>query len=386
MKNKKKFLIVLFIALVIKFSLFAYAEIYAPQEKFKDYDTKTYLEPAESIAKDMIFATKNENGTFGYNLHRTPGYPFFIAVLHGFLRIPYTGIILVQIFLAILAALITYKTAMLIDRRLAYLSALIVLFDPPITIFSLTLLTETLFLFLISIFMFLFILYLKKGGIKFILLSGLFLSLATYVRPVSYLLGIAMTLFIIYFSLRTKNKKRLVHALLFIAVVYSLIGIWQLRNYRVNRSNTFSSVTDYAKYYKKNIRNDDAFTQSLPPVPYYLNAVSRCFVSLMTNPGTLKNFGSRALTRGGKILAYPWMVFWLIGFLVGISKIENNFYLQFLSFVVVYFICASVGGVLFGVSSRLRVPMVPFIAILSANGWVWINSLAKRKKGLTSFA
>jgi hypothetical protein len=78
------------------------------------------------------------------------------------------------------------------------------------------------------------------------------------------------------------------------------------------------------------------------------------------------------------------LVFWLIGFLKGVSKIKkDDFYLQFLLFVVLYFICASIGGILFGVSSRFRVPLMPFIAILSANGWL---RLAKRREGVVKAA
>ncbi|MBC8388467.1 MAG: hypothetical protein H8E13_10530, partial [Actinobacteria bacterium] len=144
MKNKRCFFIILVIALLIKFSLFIYAEAYAPEAKFQ-FDTKMYLESGLNLATHGIFARQDTKGNFTYETFRTPGFPLFLGVLRGLMKIPFSGIILTQIFLTILVAFITYKAAATFDPRLGYLSAVIVLFDPPVTIFSLMLLSETLF-------------------------------------------------------------------------------------------------------------------------------------------------------------------------------------------------------------------------------------------------
>ncbi|MFC1645707.1 glycosyltransferase family 39 protein [Candidatus Omnitrophota bacterium] len=338
-----------------------------------------YTQTANNLIAHGAFTTSyNEDGTYTPELFRTPGYPFFIGILNKAMKIPYAGIILVQIVLTILVALITYKTALVINPKLAYLSSLIVLYDPPVTIFSMMLLTETLFLLLISVFMLIFVRYVKEKRIWLVILSALIIAMATYVRPIAFFLGAAMGIFVIYLAFRTKLIKLLMHVLVFLLIIYSFLSIWSMRNYRVAGRKTFSTVAEFVVAYKKYYRHDDAITKSLPPVLYYSNAVSRCFLSLMTTPGTLKNFNSPLLKEAGKIFGYPWMVFWLIGFLFGISKTGKNPYLQFLLFVVLYFICASIGGILFGVSSRQRVPMVPFIAILSAHGWIWIMRLLKK--------
>ncbi|MFC1708740.1 ArnT family glycosyltransferase [Candidatus Omnitrophota bacterium] len=378
--KNKKFFIVLLIALFLKLCLFVYAEIHAPETKFQ-IDSEIYTQTAGNLVAHGAFTTVyNDDGKYSPELLRTPGYPLFLGIFNGVLKIPYSGIILIQIFLTLLSAFLVYKTAFIIEPRFAYLSALIVLFDPPVTIFSLMLLTETVFLFLISIFMYIFTLYLRDQKLKYIILSALLIAMATYVRPIAYFLGAAIGVFIIYFALRAKFKRLLIHALVFFLIVYSLLGIWHLRNYRFTGRNTFSNITLLAASYREHCRHDDAITKSLPPVLYYLNAGSRCFVSLMTRPGTLKNFNSPVLKDIGKIFGYPWVAFWLVGFLVGISKIRKDIYLQFLLYVVLYFISASIGGILFGVSSRQRVPMVPFIAILSAYGWIWIASRLRSKR------
>lgn len=376
----KKFLLTILIALFIKLCLFSFAELKTPQAKFQ-IDSEIYTKTANNLAAHRAFTTKyNDDGTYYVELLRTPGYPLFLAFFNKIMRIPYSGVIIIQIFLTIFTALIIYKTAAFINPKLSYLSALIVLYDPPVTIFSLMLLTETLFLFLMSVFMYLFTLYLRDQKFKYILMVALIIAMATYVRPIAYFLGLAVGAFIIYLSFRKKAKKLIVHLLVFLITIYSLIGLWHLKNYRLAGQNTFSHITALAASYRKHIRKDNAITKSLSPIPYYLNAASRCFVNLMTRPGTLKNFNSPFLKEMGKIFGYPWVVFWLIGFLVGISKVEKDFYLQFMLYIVLYFICASIAGILFGVSSRQRVPMVPFIAILSAHGWIWIATALKRKK------
>jgi hypothetical protein len=378
MSSRNKFLITLIIALAIKIFLFVFAQIYAPQAKYQ-VDSEIYIQTADNLATHRAFTrVYNEDGSYSGELLRTPGYPLFLALLHGIFKIPFSGVIFIQVLLTILAALITYKTAKGIDPKLAYLSGLIILYDLPITIFSLMLLTETLFLFLISTFMFVFILYLKEQRFKFIILSALIITMATYVRPIAYFFAAAICVFMLYLLIRTGNKNIVIHILVLLITVYSLIGIWHIRNHRVGGKNTFSDVTLLAKTYRETIRDDTETTRLLPKAIYYLNAASRSVVKLMTTPGTLKNFNSKPLKRLGKITGYPWVAFWLIGFIFGISKIGKNLHLQFIIFVIIYFIAASVAGILFGVSSRQRVPMMPFVAIISSFGWIWLISLFKK--------
>ena len=63
------------------------------------------------------------------------------------------------------------------------------------------------------------------------------------------------------------------------------------------------------------------------------------------------------------------MIFWILGFIIGMIRVKGNIYYQFVLLVCVYFIAASIGGAGLLVGERFRVPMVPFIAVLSAYGW-----------------
>lgn len=381
-QSRRLIYIIVAIALAIKLSLFAFAAIHAPQGKLLP-DSNRYIELARTLAAKGAFASQDENGALVYETLRTPGYPVFLAALYGLAKIPLDGIVLLQIVMTLVAAFVVYKTAVKIDPNIAVLSMAIILLDPPITIFSLTILTESLFLLCISFFMLNFVLYLKYKKIGFVIISAFTLAMATYVRPISYYLGFMTTFFIIYANRKDGLKKVFAHALIFILIVYSLLGIWQIRNYIRSHNFVFSSVQgensgkgligSYA-------RHDDPYTKGMAPLPYYINVSFRSLLSVMTKPGHFKYFRSELLRIGGYIFAYPFMAFWLTGFICGMAVMRRNVCLHFMLFVTLYFITASVVGQMWVMGDKLRVSVMPFIAIISAYGWCFMIEQARKKR------
>ena len=316
---------------------------------------------------------QNSNGRIIPQLMRTPGYPVFLAITHNLMKIPLSGVVFLQVLLTILVAWIVYKTALQIDSRVVFLSAIIILFDLPITVFSLKILTETLFLLLVSIFIYTFTRYLKTGKTGLIILSSLAMVMATYTRPISYYLGGTVAIFIIYANVLKNFKKVFRQALIFLVIVYGLIGLWQIRNYRCCNEKFITTIarTNF-QYYGLIKGPQNNFN--------YAYESWRSLLSLMTRPGTLKYFNSKPLAITAKVLAYPWMVLWMIGFLAGVYKIRRNIYYQFLLLVIIYFVGVSVFNLSFGVSERFRVPIVPCIAIISAYGWLNLFNRAFKNK------
>lgn len=365
-------LYIIIAAILIKLSLFTFAAIHAPKGKILP-DSPRYLELSNMLVSRGVFALQDVKGNLAYETFRTPGYPVFLAMFHGLMKIPLDGVILLQIAATFLAAFIVYKTALKIDQRLALLSLIIMLFDPPITIFSLTILTETLFLVLISLFMLNFTLYLKHKSAVFIIISSLSLALATYVRPISYYLGFAVFFFMLYANKGKDFMRYLKHAIIFIALVYSIIGVWQIRNHVRLHDFNFSPAGEHnlkcLGLFNSYVRNTDPYTQGMAPLPYYINVSIRSLLSVMTKPGTFKYFGSNILTSAGKVLGYIWVAFWLPGFIIGAIKMKRNIYIQFMLFTAFYFIFSSVGAQMWIMGEKLRVSMMPFIAIISAYGW-----------------
>ena len=384
MKNKKYFIAIIGIGILIKVFLFCFALIYAPQSKFMN-DSSAYLKTAEILMSQGTFAIRDANGSLNYELRITPGYPLFLGILNGLMKIPFSGVIFIQVLLTILTALILYKAAVQIEPKLAFLSAVIALYSPVISIFSLMILTESLFLFLITLFMFYFVKYLQNGKTQTLILSALMLVFATYVRPGAYFLGGIMALFIIYANVNKNIKKSIVQAIVLLIVVYGLLGLWQVRNYLVSGHAIFCSILhdDPARIglYKSYLRNTDAISQGMSPVMYYIDVTWRCFLSIMTRPGSFKYFHCPTLTVLQKTLAYPWMVFWMTGLLYGVIKMGRNIYYQFFLLVIMYFVSGSIVAEMWFVGERYRVPIVPFIAVFSSYGWMQLILLIKKKYG-----
>ncbi len=380
--NKKYLIAIIGAALLIKAFLLYYSVVHVPQARLVR-DSYQYLDTGRTIVSEGVFASHGADGQLEPNFFIAPGYPFFLGVLHWLWGIPLAGVISIQVFLTVLAALITYKTAVEIDPRLGFLALAIFLYSPAITMFSLLILTESLFLLFITSAMFCFIKYLKTGRMKFLVFTGLTFAAAVYVRPGPYFLGIVMAAFVIYANVTHKMKTAVFHAFILLAVIYGLLGLWQIRNYLVFHKAVFSSIISmdvvtggaFEGLIHSYSRNRDPFTQGAPPALYYINVTWRCALSLFTRPGTFKYLHCPLLAVIGKIFSYIVMAFWMGGFLYGVTKIRRNVYCQFLLLIVVCFACGTIIVEMWNVGERYRVPMMPFIAIIAAYGWTSLFSL-----------
>jgi len=367
-KQKKIFIAILIAAFLFKLSIFVFGVMRVPESIYSS-DSKSYLLTAKMLNAQGVFGVQDTNGAIRYEVFRTPGYPIFLAVLHGILGIPLTGIIFLQILLTILAGLITYKIAVEIDPRLGILSMVIALFDPPTSIYSLKILTEALYLPLLFLFIYISMRYFKSGKMRLVVLSALVLAMATYVRPIGYFLGFGVAIFMIYANSLGDLRKTLVHAAVFLAIFYSFLGVWQIRNYYRSATSSFSSVGERnfkrISLDKSAEKNNNYFVLGVN----YANCASQSFINLLTLPGSLKYYKSKPYMILGKIIFYPWMVFWLIGFLAGCVKIRGNIYYQFLLWIMLYFVAVTVINISDVAGERFRIPMVACIAVISAYGW-----------------
>ena len=70
------------------------------------------------------------------------------------------------------------------------------------------------------------------------------------------------------------------------------------------------------------------------------------------------------------------MMFWLTGLVLGLFRVRKNIYLQFILCCASYFVVVSICGAMWIAGERFRVPIMPFIAVISAHGWL---SLFKSK-------
>jgi 4-amino-4-deoxy-L-arabinose transferase-like glycosyltransferase len=376
--SKKFWVRLISIAVIVKCSVVLFVILSNPQSIMEN-DSWGYLKTGLMIFEEGKFGVYNEFRHFVPEIYRTPGYPFFLGMLHGFFHIPLTGVIFIQCLMTILTSWLIFQIAQLVNPRVGYFSAFIVLADPPILIYSMMILTESLFLLLVTLLYFSFVLYLRSHEVRWVILSAFLLGLSVLVRPIGYLLGVGIGALILIYGYRDNRKQAIVATSLFLFIVYSLVGLWHLRNYLVAHDATFSSITQatifsqYATGMVNSFARNNLQQQGLNPIVYYLQAGFESLLGLLTDPGNFKYFDSYSLRIAGKIFGYPWMIFWLIGLLASLVKLRNNAFNQFAGVMILYFIVTSIAGAMLGCGPRFRVPMVPFIAILSAQGWDYLN-------------
>jgi len=375
--RSKRILVLIALAIIFKSALFVYAISSAPDLKTRP-DTHLYLDSGISLASNGVFEKINPDGSRSPQHYRTPGYPLFLGVSHGLLKIPLNGVIYLQILLTLLSAIFVYKAADKINPRLGMIAFFIILFDPAITIYSLMLLTESLFLFFMGLFMYTMITYIQGKDKKHLLLSAVILAAATYVRPITLYLGVMLAVFIFVTSFRIDLKKSIFHALIFLITVHSLLFLWQWRNYThfqdFQFSNIEASTVKHQGIYKSYSRNKDPISQNLSPVPYYINVASRCLLSLYTRPVSMKYFESDMIKKTGKIFSYLWIAFWMIGFIRGLGNMNSSPYFCFILLIIFYLSTTTIVGVMWVADGRFRIPMMPYIAIIAAHGWSQIGA------------
>jgi hypothetical protein len=207
------------------------------------------------------------------------------------------------------------------------------------------------------------------------------LVLAIYVRPGSYAIGGTIAVFIIYANAQTNIKKAIVHAIIFLVAVYALLGIWQIRKYMALGDPTFAGggqTSSGNEAFHSYAKSANQHSLGMTPVQYYLFGIWSSFFSLMTRPGSLKFFHAPSgLVALGKVFGYLWVAFTGIGFIYGIRKIGQNIYCHFLLFIVINYVCGSIIWEMWCVGDRYRIQMEPFLAVLSAYGWMLLISLIK---------
>ncbi len=382
MKKTSVFLASLFaLAFLLKVALLFYVQSYAPRAEFQ-IDSHDYLKIAETFQQTGVFARgAAEGGPWNFEFYRTPGYPLFLAIFHFGMHLPFSAVLFFQVILTLLAAGFIYKAAVMVSPRMAPLAYIIMLFDPAINVYSVMALTESLFLFFLSAFLFFLIRYWQKEKMSYLIFCGLLLVAAVYVRPIAYYLGFVVAIALILGKRSLQKKMILKQTAIFLILVYSLIVIWQIRNYVRCGRLQFSSVMDTAMKHDGLLhsyqRNLDPISRGLPPVAYYANVTIRSFLSLMTRPVSFKNIFPLEGKAIMKVICYLWILFWSLGLLFGIMKAEKIDVFGIIIYIFLYFIIASVVGGFWGVGSRFRVALMPMIAILSAYGWERILSKDK---------
>lgn len=205
-------------------------------------DTASYLAPGLNLLWQGRFTTAGLP-----EIDRTPGYPLFLAVTSG--AGPAVAV-LAQIVLGLLAIVLAARLAEAVfaRRTVTVATAWLMAFDPVAVIYSVRLLSETLFLVFFLIFLERLVVFLRRRDLRVLAVSGLALTAAIYVRPIGYFLPY---LLIVYFFVIFRHERvRLVWAVaVLLATTLPWLALWQTRNRIETGFGGFSSIATRNLYY-----------------------------------------------------------------------------------------------------------------------------------------
>ncbi len=198
-------------------------------------DSPDYLALADSLAARGVYAKTNEPEIF-----RTPGYPVLLALV-SLVSEPVFGILLLQVLadgvVCALAGVIAWRLTR--NRRAVYAAALLHAVSPNAIVYSLAVLSETVFALMLT----LFFLALSSGKddsapVRRGLLTGLCLAGACLLRGV-LLPWIPICVLGLIATTRDGWRRAMLACLL---PVVAVVGGWTARNARVAGYPGFSSV------------------------------------------------------------------------------------------------------------------------------------------------
>jgi len=200
-------------------------------------DALEYHPLAESILQSKSF----EN----FTSLRTPGYPLFVALIYSFSASSVWLVLLFQIIISLVSLYLVYKITLLAaSRKVALLAAFLFSIDTTQAVWTVELYTETLFLlfFLLSIYFLCKNIQERKNF--HIVLSAIFLGVATLIRPISSLFAVVAILIILVIQ-ETKLLKRILNGILYLLLFLIILSPWLIHNYSKHGEAKLSSISGF---------------------------------------------------------------------------------------------------------------------------------------------
>jgi len=205
-------------------------------------DTASYLEPGRNLLFHGRFVADGVPEIF-----RTPGYSIFLAIT-SLAGLPAAAAI--NVILSVFSVLLVWRLgrACFGVERIALVAAWIFAFEPVSVLYSVTLMSETLFLVLFLLSLERLAEFLRGHRLQALAVAGLWLAAATFVRPISYYLPVALALGLFIALAREKGLRWKAPAVLLISVM-PWLAAWQIRNWVETGYGGFSSVSEKNLYF-----------------------------------------------------------------------------------------------------------------------------------------
>lgn len=210
-------------------------------------DSLNYLHPARTLLEQgaLLEAYTQQPLTF-----RTPGYPFFLAVIFKLAGESAWAVGLVQIFLATAILIPVYLSAReFLPKSAARLAVLLCAASSIYFVYSFAYLADILFAFLMTCFIYSAICFIKRPCTRLVISGACFLAAAIFVRPVAYNWFFISCILLGIFLHQQPRRWFLKYTALFALITLFFTGMWHLRNWTQTGYAAFHTSTAYNLYY-----------------------------------------------------------------------------------------------------------------------------------------
>jgi len=229
---------ILIIALLIRF---IHLYFFVDSADLLVEDQKGYIDFARILMEHGPSAYFEQNDNIF--AERTPAYPFFLMWVYSFIADSNIAVVYIQALIDSFTCIIIGLLCKTMVRSGLLIGGLISAVNMNMVIISGTILTDTLFLFFFSLFCLFSIKSIKNLNNYNILFSGLFLSISTLIRPVSYYL-IFIVLFLLvawYITNNTTIRKFFSGMVVFVVTALVILGGTHYKNYMAYNSLSYVS-------------------------------------------------------------------------------------------------------------------------------------------------
>lgn len=206
-------------------------------------DSASYLAPARQLLADGTFSHGADPET-----NRAPGYPLFLAI-GTVLGQPLGVSIALQILLSACTVVLVHRLCRLIfsDDRAALFAGVFAAIEPLSVVFTMKILSESLFGFIFVLSVILVITGLRRAAVKQVALGALMIGVSIYVRPIGKLVPLAIglpLLLIAAWAAPARRRFLLSSVALVVSIPYVMMAPWIGRNATVAGYPGFVSQHD----------------------------------------------------------------------------------------------------------------------------------------------
>jgi len=205
-------------------------------------DSVEYLALARSLRETGQYQSV-ESGNI--DLVRPPGYPAFLAILlPDDITSSYARVTIVQLALSGITTLLIYSIAYKLGNPKAGLcAAWIHALSPNVVLWSLTIMSETLFSLLLVIALLLTLNFIKERSLWLLCCSGVVLGLAALTRPIGLLIILIWAAVLVVCMRRFESRRRWHSIIPLLVIGCGLVVIpWMVRNVIAHDHFTISTV------------------------------------------------------------------------------------------------------------------------------------------------